>query len=82
MERGTIMPSVVRLVQLSEVLDCETADFLTYSSSTLPDYSKCLHNLLAQLPEHEREAFLLIVDTMIAWHIQSKQTTPNTASSL
>ena len=72
MERGNIMPTVQRLVQLSELFDCETADFLTQSSPTLPDQIRRVADLLASLPEAERESFLGLMETMMAWHIRSK----------
>ncbi len=72
MERGGIMPSIPRLIQLSELLECETAEFLTHASPTTSDQTQRLATLLSKLPEHERESFLFMVDAMIAWHIQAK----------
>ena len=69
MERGGIMPSIPRLIQLSQILNCQTADFLTHSSPTLSDQSKRLETLLSKLDESEREEFLQMVENLLQWHL-------------
>ena len=39
MERGIVMPTVERLVELAEIFDCEAADLLTQSSNRVEDQS-------------------------------------------
>ena len=69
MERGGIMPSIPRLIQLSQILNCQTADFLTHSSPTLSDQGKRLETLLSKLDESEREEFLQMVENLLQWHL-------------
>lgn len=73
MERGGIMPTVPRLIQLAEILECETADFLTNSSPLFSDQLKRMNDILAKLEESEREGFLDMVENMVAWHLGQKK---------
>lgn len=70
MERGSIMPTVLRLIQFAEIFHCEASDLLTESSTLLPDQSKRLAALLAKLDDRERETLLGIIESMVAWHLQ------------
>lgn len=68
MERGIIMPSVARLIELAEIFDCEAADLLTASSPRSQDQSQYLFRLLNQLNEQERWQLIHIIESMINWH--------------
>lgn len=72
MERGSIMPTVLRLIQFAEIFHCEAADLLTESSTLLPDQSKRLAVVLAKLDDREREALVGIIELMVAWHLQKR----------
>lgn len=72
MERGTIMPTVARLIYLADIFGCETADLLTESSSKTIDQSRYLANLLGQLDEMERVEIMEIMERMIKWYLQKK----------
>lgn len=67
MERGTIMPTVARLIQLAEIFQCSAANLLIDSSHALNDQSQKLNELLAQLNENERIKLMEIIEMMIAW---------------
>lgn len=67
MERGTIMPTVARLIQLAEIFQCSAAHLLIDSSHALNDQSQKLNELLAQLNENERIKLMEIIEMMIAW---------------
>lgn len=75
MERGGIMPSVPRLIQLAEILGCETADFLTNSSPLELDQVRRLIKLLNQIDEKERDRFLQLVENLVAWRLSKKTDT-------
>lgn len=72
MERGSIMPTIGRLMQLADILECETADFLTNNSPLLNDQIRRLNGLLQRLDnEYERENFLVIIEKMLDWHLSN-----------
>ncbi len=72
MERGGIMPSIPRLIQLAEILDCKTTDFLIGSSPRLIDQLERMHDILSRLDELEREKFLDMVESMVDWHLNHR----------
>ncbi|WP_227430849.1 helix-turn-helix domain-containing protein [Psychrobacter sp. I-STPA6b] len=72
MERGKIMPTVARLMQMADIFGCETADLLTQSSVLALDQSRRIQQLLAQLDEKERVQLLEIVETMVQWYQQGR----------
>lgn len=71
MERGIIMPSVARLIELADIFQCEAADLLTASSPRSQDQSQYLLHLLNQLNEQERTQLVNIIEAMIMWHKQN-----------
>lgn len=71
MERGSIMPTVARLIQLANIFACEAADLLTESSNLVADQSKRLAILLSTLNESERSALLDIIESVVHWHIKN-----------
>lgn len=58
MERGAIMPTVARLIELSEIFHCEAAELLTGSSPLLRDQLRYMDRLLADFDEEERGRLL------------------------
>ena len=72
MERGKIMPTVARLMQMADIFGCETADLLTQSSVLAIDQSRRIQQLLAQLDEKERVELLDIIESMVQWHKEAK----------
>lgn len=73
MERGGIMPTVPRLIQVAQILECETADFLTHSSPLFNDQLRRMNDILTKLEESEREGFLDMVENMVVWHLGQKK---------
>lgn len=67
-ERGTIMPSVARLIQFAEIFGCDTADLLTDSSHLPRDQARRLHALLSMLDEAERAQLLRVVESLVGWY--------------
>lgn len=67
LERGNIGLSVVRLVELAEIFDCETTDLLLGSSTRIRDQARQLEDLLAKLDEPDRILLLNLVEQMVVW---------------
>lgn len=64
MERGLVMPTVERLVELAEIFNCEAADLLTKSSNRAEDQTAQIQGLLTVLNESDRKLILHIVETL------------------
>ncbi|MGX2955789.1 helix-turn-helix domain-containing protein [Ursidibacter arcticus] len=67
MERGTTIPTITRLLELSEIFQCEIADLVTDTSYRAVDQARVLEKLLAQLEDVERAELLLLIEKMIDW---------------
>lgn len=67
MERGTTTPSVVRLLELAEIFQCEVADLLTDSSNRPLDQARQLERLLNQLDDEERAEFMMLIERLLRW---------------
>ena len=65
MERGIVMPTVERLVELAEIFDCEAADLLTQSSNRIEDQSAQIKSLLSDLGEQDRLLLLDIITKLV-----------------
>lgn len=65
MERGIVMPTVERLVELAEIFDCEAADLLTQSSNRVEDQSAQIKSLLSDLGEQDRLLLLDIITKLV-----------------
>ena len=70
MERGGIMPTAARLIQLAEIFGCTAADLITEGSPLADDQAKRLAALLAQLGEDERMELMGIIEQMVMWYVQ------------
>lgn len=69
MERGTTVPTVLRLLELSEIFQCEIADLITESSARSMDQARYLEHLLNQLEDSERMECLAIIEKLIDWKL-------------
>ena len=65
MERGIVMPTVERLVELAEIFDCEAADLLTQTSNRVEDQSAQIKSLLSDLGEQDRLLLLDIITKLV-----------------
>ena len=65
MERGIVMPTVERLVELAEIFNCEAADLLTQSSNRVEDQSAQIKSLLSDLGEQDRLLLLDIITKLV-----------------
>lgn len=65
MERGTTVPTVLRLLELSEIFQCELADLLTESSLRSVDQARKLENLLVQVDDETRLELMKVFENII-----------------
>ena len=73
MERGTIMPTVARLIQLAHIFNCEATDLLKESSHNIHDQAHRLIDLMKQLNDTERQHLLGIIESMVAFYMMNKK---------
>ncbi|MBC8726809.1 helix-turn-helix domain-containing protein [Paraburkholderia sp. UCT2] len=64
MERGIVMPTVARLVELADLFECNAADLLTEASSRTSDQAKHVTQLLAKLGGNDRAMVVEIVERL------------------
>lgn len=64
MERGVVMPTVARLVELAEIFGCDAADLLTEASTRTSDQGKYMGQLLAKLSGNDRTMVMEIVERL------------------
>lgn len=65
MERGAIMPSIPRLVEVAEALGCPVQDLLLISSDRSIEHAIQLTKKLSPLSIEDREMILQIVDLLV-----------------
>ncbi|WP_316672907.1 helix-turn-helix transcriptional regulator [uncultured Tolumonas sp.] len=61
MERGLVVPTVIRLVQLAQLFHCELVDLLQETSCRPSDQAIVLANILSRLETSDR---VLLMDTI------------------
>ena len=72
LERGIVMPTVERLVELAEIFNCEAADLLTQSSNRIEDQSAQIKSLLSILEDSDR-VFLLDLITKLVERLKNQK---------
>ena len=66
MERGKVVPTVVRLAELAQLFECELADFLRETSNRPTEQGIVLSQQLAKLDTEVRALVLEVVDKLVA----------------
>ncbi|SCK09046.1 helix-turn-helix domain-containing protein [Vogesella sp. LIG4] len=66
MERGTVMPTVARLVALADIFNCEVTELLAETSPRSSDQAQYLNRLLSPLAEQDRGLVLELVAKLAA----------------
>lgn len=64
MERGLNIPTVTRLIELAEVLDCAVSELVTQSSDRALDQAKVIAQKIQRLSAKDRSATLQIMDIL------------------
>ncbi|WP_133543553.1 helix-turn-helix domain-containing protein [Mesocricetibacter intestinalis] len=73
MERGKTVPTILRLIELSEIFHCEVADLVTDSSNRSMDQARQLVRLLQDLENNERNELLNIVEKIVIFSKQRQE---------
>lgn len=63
-ERGTVIPTVVRLIELAEIFDCPVADLLIASSTRADDQSSLIAAQIGKLSNRDRVLVLELVEKL------------------
>lgn len=64
MERGVVIPTVVRLFELADIFECDAADLLTEASSRSSDQASHLNRLLSRLSTADRALLLEVFERL------------------
>lgn len=64
MERGLVVPTVIRLMELADIFGCDAADLLTEASSRTSDQAKHLNEMLGRLNSSDRSMVVEIVERL------------------
>lgn len=67
MERGTTIPTILRLLELADIFHCEIADLVTDASNRPLDQARHLERLLTNLEHSERLELLNLIERMLKW---------------
>jgi len=65
-ERGIVIPTIVRLVELAEIFDCDASELLTEASNRASDQASFLSRLLSKLNGHDRTLIIEMVERLAA----------------
>ncbi len=71
MERGKTIPTVLRLLELSEIFHCEVADLVTETSNRSIDQAKVIEKLLQQLDSQQRSELVYLIERLVKWKNES-----------
>ena len=75
MERGTVMPTVARLVELAEIFSCPAGDLLVEASNRVEDQGRLILNLIEDLSDADR-FFALEMLERLSVHLRKLANTP------
>lgn len=62
-ERGIVMPSIARLIELAEVLDCPAEHFMRHASDLNTDLTLLVGEYLRSLKKSDRQFVLTLVES-------------------
>jgi len=63
-ERGRVIPNIVRLLELAEIFNCEAAELLGEASVHIDDQTQRIKLLLAPLKQQDRQLILDITESL------------------
>ncbi|WP_374554702.1 helix-turn-helix domain-containing protein [Aquitalea pelogenes] len=64
MERGLVMPTVARLLELASLFHCDASSLLVESSNRPAEQAQYLAQMLARLDSEDREMVLTMVEQL------------------
>lgn len=62
-ERGVVMPSIARLIELAELLNCPAEHFMRHASDLNSDLTLPVHDYLESLRKPDRQFVLALVES-------------------
>lgn len=65
MERGTVLPSLLRLLELAEIYDCQVAELLLEASPRSSDQAEMLAKMLDRLSDTDRALVMGVVEQLV-----------------
>ncbi|WP_047243220.1 helix-turn-helix domain-containing protein [Chromobacterium subtsugae] len=66
MERGVVIPTITRMMQLSEIFGCSTADLVQEASYRPTDQAMYITDLLAKLADEDRTMLVGMIEQLAA----------------
>nr|WP_301282858.1 MULTISPECIES: helix-turn-helix transcriptional regulator [unclassified Halomonas] len=63
-ERGRVIPNVIRLMELAQIFDCETAELLGEASTQIDDQTRRIRSLLLPLEQRDRQLILQLTENL------------------
>jgi transcriptional regulator with XRE-family HTH domain len=63
-ERGVVLPTVVRLAELADIYECNIADLITETSSRTSDQARLITRQLDRLDLDDRNLILEIIERL------------------
>ncbi|MFI2818192.1 helix-turn-helix domain-containing protein [Vreelandella piezotolerans] len=73
-ERGRVIPNIIRLLELAEIFNCEAAELLGQASIHVDDQTHRIKTLLAPLKQRDRELMLELVESLAIRFQQDEST--------
>ncbi|MCG7575809.1 MULTISPECIES: helix-turn-helix transcriptional regulator [Halomonadaceae] len=73
-ERGRVIPNIIRLLELAEIFNCEAAELLGQASIHVDDQTHRIKALLAPLKQRDRELMLELVESLAIRFQQDEST--------
>ena len=75
MERGIIIPNIIRLIEVSEIFECSINDLISGSADTSIEIAKNISEKVKPLTHQQRSIVLNILDLLIdGFHSESTNT--------
>lgn len=65
MERGAVLPSLLRLLELAEIYDCQVAELLLEVSPRPGDQAEMLTKMLDRLSDSDRTLVMGVVEQLV-----------------
>ncbi|MCB8889040.1 helix-turn-helix domain-containing protein [Vreelandella malpeensis] len=63
-ERGRVIPNIIRLMELAQIFDCETAELLGEASTQIDDQTRRIRSLLLPLDQRDRQLILQLTENL------------------
>lgn len=65
MERGVVIPTVERLIELAEIFNCQASEFLSEASMRPTDQAIYFSQMLSKLNDEDRQLSIEIIEKLV-----------------